>query len=125
MKTRPDLAIFRVPTLEGDIATFAQLGIAPDGFVDDEGQLFSVRETDTYNQLDFDRVVLALRIDGGSHFLCSYQIGEPGGGDQPGYVVVHELGMELVNDIIPRLIEVYMESDDEADNRQDGASVEG
>jgi hypothetical protein len=125
MKLIPNLAIFRVPTLEGDIATFAQLDIAPDGFVDEEGQLFSVRETDTYNQLDFDRVVLALQIDGGSRCLGSFQIGKHGGGDEPTPCVVHEMGAALVTEIIPQLVQMYMESDDEADNRQDGASVEG
>jgi hypothetical protein len=122
MKTRPDIAIFRIPPADDEPNAFVELDIAADGFVADEGHIFSVYPGDTYNDLTFSDIVLAKRIDGGSTNLAFYSVGQSGGGDDPAPVVVHLKGREVVENIIPHLFTLYMEGCDE-DAGQDSTTI--
>lgn len=124
MKTKPNMAIFRIPAEDDELNAFVQVAIADDGFVEPEGDIFSVGAEDSYNELTFAQIVLAEKVEGGSRSLACFTIGKPGGGDDPAPEEVHLLGTELY-DIIPHLIDVYMERNNEANDRQDSASVKG
>lgn len=77
MKRKPNLAIFRVPDDEDGLKTFIQIAIKENGTISSEGRLFGIDDpNDSYNEMDFDHIVLAEEVDGGSIDLARFQIAD-------------------------------------------------
>ena len=80
--SQPDMIIFRMFDDEEE-HLFAQVMFNEDNKLDTEARLFTVAEGDSYRELDFDQIMLAEEVDGGSVALCSFSIGD---GDHRAFV---------------------------------------
>lgn len=104
----PNLAIFRIPTRDDDLGTFAEVEISgSDHFVDEEGTVFSVLPGDSYLDLQYDQIVLAVRTERGSKNVAIYSVKQK---DATSPAIVHAMdGHDLV-ELIPQLVKHYRQT---------------
>lgn len=105
---KPNLIIFRVPAEDGTIEgsrDFVEVAIT-DGKLATEGRRFTIDDpTDSYNNLDYDNIVLAEKLPGGSIDLRTFEIGD---GDKR--ALVFQMGDDLPH-IVEKLINAYENSE--------------
>ena len=115
MKVRPDMVVFRVPNdgtwdnIDSNAKMFVEMALDADGYIADYGRYFSVLEGDSYNNLDYDQIVLAKAIENGSEQLISFTLGpEEGEGIQP----IHEISVDRMNEALQHLLDIYYDDND-------------
>ena len=115
MKVRPDMVVIRVPndgTWDGvppDGKMFVEMALDADGYIADYGKYFSVLEGDSYNNLDYDQIVLAKAIENGSEQLISFTLGPEEG---EGILHVHEISKDKMNEALQHLLDIYYDDND-------------
>jgi hypothetical protein len=117
---KPDLAIIRVPSEPGESSVvLVAVNIDEDGYIEGEGEFFTVPEGDSYNEIDFDNIVIAQRHDMGSINPIRYHLGA----EDTQVMKVCELTGGELRDIVRYLVEQY-EANYEA-TRQKNSALEG
>lgn len=100
---RPNLAIFRVPSDDPGVH-LVQIVVFSDGCIDETGDIFTVHEGDSYNDTDFDHIILAQGCPGGSHRDLRYMISNA---TSEQVTRVHELSFDELTAIVQHLCDEY------------------
>lgn len=98
---QPDMIIFRVHEETRD-DVFAQILFDEDGQLEETAHLFTVQDGDSYKQLDYDQVVLAEEVEGGSIALSTFSVGDP-----DDRLTVCEMDITLLRALASDLVDVY------------------
>lgn len=104
MMTDADMIIFRVPPPEGESGMFFVKIDYHEGMPDDEGRIFSVGEGSTYNIMEWNHVVVAKAVEGGSQDLGWFLISDDDGGPQ----TIHEMDADDMIALIIELMDNYV-----------------
>ena len=100
MMTDADMIIFRVPTPEDEEGKwFVQLGYS-EGLPDETGRLFTVHEGSSYNMMEWNHIVVAQAVEGGSADLGWFLISS---NDDNSPQTIHEMEAD---DLIATIIEL-------------------
>lgn len=101
---QPNAIIFRLPDDDDGDKLFAEVTITADGMLDEMAQAFSVGEDDTFNQLDFSTIVLAVKeTEDSSIEIAAFDIMDQVTGEPAEVWAI----MESLDMIVPGLINSY------------------
>jgi hypothetical protein len=100
-----DLIIIRLPDDVDGTKQFAELNWSKEKGLSDTGNTFSVGPESSYNEMRFDHIVLAYRIEGGSHDVDRFAVNDD---LTHGPAVIHQVPFEILREMVEYMIETHM-----------------